>query len=112
VSARTCGTRAFGPGGPDGGGAAASSVFAQPTGTENGEAFAWFASGNPGTRLAAAVIAAERALDDPRTLAALLARLSSDPNPMVRKLIASRMPIFDDRPPRRHRRPAGCRGRR
>jgi len=92
-------SRAFGPGGPDGGGAAASSWFAQPARTEHDEAFGWFASGDPGRRLAAAEIVAEWAPSDPRTLAALLDRLGADPNPMVRKLIADRMlPLMTDQP--------------
>jgi hypothetical protein len=92
-------SRAFGPGGPDGGGAAASAWFAQPAGTEHDEAFAWFASGDPGQRLAAAEIATECAPSDPRIVAALVDRLGSDPDPMVRKLIASRMlPLMTGQP--------------
>jgi hypothetical protein len=66
-------TRASGPGGPDGGGAATTSWFVRPAGTAHDE------------------IAASEAPGDPRTPAALVDRLSQDPNPMVRKLIASRM---------------------
>jgi HEAT repeat protein len=69
-------------------------VFVRPAGTGHDAAFAWFASGDPRLRLAAAEIATERAPGDPRTLAALTDRLRNDPNPMVRKLIASRMLVL------------------
>ena len=92
-------SRAFSPGPPDAGGAAATSWFVQPAGTEHDEAFAWLTSGDPGQRLDAAEIVTAEAPDDPRTVPALLDRLSDDPNPMVRKLIASRMlPLMTSHP--------------
>jgi hypothetical protein len=84
-------SRAFSPGNPDDGGAAASSVFVQPAGTGDDDVFTWFTSGDPQMRLDAAEIVTARAPGDPRTVAALVDRLGNDPNPMVRKLIASRM---------------------
>ena len=92
-------SRAFSQGGLDAGGAAATSWFVQPAGTEHDEAFAWFASGDPGQRLAAAEIVTAEAPDDRRAVPALLDRLTDDPNPMVRKLIASRMlPLMTSHP--------------
>jgi hypothetical protein len=92
-------TRASGPGGPDGGGAATTSWFVRPAGTAHDEAFGWLASADPSERLAAAEIATSEAPGDPRTPAALVDRLSQDPNPMVRKLIASRMlPLLTSHP--------------
>lgn len=92
-------TRASGPGGPDGGGAATTSWFVRPAGTAHDEAFGWLASADPSERLAAAEIASSEAPGDPRTPAALVDRLSQDPNPMVRKLIASRMlPLLTSHP--------------
>jgi hypothetical protein len=91
-------SRAFGAGEPDGGGATASSWFVRPAGTEHDGVFGWFSSGDPQTRLDAAEIVTSEAPRDPRTPAALVDRLNEDPNPMVRKLVASRMlPLVADR---------------
>jgi len=75
---------------PDGGGADPAAWFVQPAGTKYDSWFADLTSGEPSSRLHAAYIAAA-ADGDRRTLPALLDRLERDPDPAVRKLIASRM---------------------
>ena len=77
---------------PDGGGAEPAATFVQPLGTSADRHFAEFASDRPSDRLYAAYATA-RVPDDPRTLPALLDRLEHDPNPVVRKLVASRVLI-------------------
>lgn len=82
---------AIGPGrDPDGGGADPSAWYVQPRGTDFNESFAEFTSDEPYRRLQAAYVAAS-ARRDPRAMPALLDRLQWDPNPVVRKVIASRM---------------------
>jgi hypothetical protein len=76
---------------PDDGGADASSFFVQPEGTSYDEQFAWFTSAMPYMRLDAAEIVTDCAASDPRTVPALVDRLRHDPQPGVRKMIASRM---------------------
>jgi hypothetical protein len=71
---------------PDGGGTEPEAWFIQPTGTTHDR---WFA-GLARDRLHAAYLAAA-ADGDKRTVPALLDRLERDPDPAVRKLIASRM---------------------
>jgi len=75
---------------PDCGGADRSAWFVQAAGTRDDPSFADLASAEPGTRLDAAygAVAAE---GDRRTVPALLDRLERDPDPAVRKIIASRM---------------------
>jgi HEAT repeats len=78
-------------GDPDNGGADASAFFVQPMGSPYDEEFASFASAMPFKRLDAAEIVTECGADDPRTVPALVDRLRHDPQPDVRKMIASRM---------------------
>ncbi len=82
---------AFGPSrDPDGSGADLSAWHVRPIGSQHDEAFAWFTSAEPRRRLGAAYIAAS-VPSDPRSISALLDRLRNDADPVVRKLIASRM---------------------
>lgn len=82
---------AHGPGrDPDGGGSDPGAAYVQPRGTEHDEVFAGFASSEPRDRLTAAY-GTTMAPADPRTVPALLDRLEHDPDPVVRKLIASRV---------------------
>ena len=76
---------------PDAGGADASSFFVQPMGTSYDEQFASLTSSMPYERLGAAEIVTGCAASDPRTVPALVDRLRNDPQPGIRKMIASRM---------------------
>lgn len=88
---RMYGAQAHGPGhDPDGGGSDRRAEYVQPRGTQSDHAFASFTSNQPRDRLDAAYATA-RAPDDPRTIPALIDRLEHDPNPVIRKLIASRI---------------------
>ena len=78
-------------GDPDDGAASTSSFFVRPTGSSYDEQFASFAEGMPYQRLQAAEIVTECAASDPRTVPALLDRFRHDPQPGIRKMIASRM---------------------
>jgi hypothetical protein len=75
---------------PDGGGADPAAWFVQPAGTRYDHWFAQLTSDAPSPRLQAAYLAVA-AEGDRRTLPALLDRLEQDPDPVVRKEIASRM---------------------
>jgi len=84
---------------PDGGGADPAAWFVQPTGTRYDSEFADLTSNEPSTRLQAAYMAVAAARGDRRTVPALLNRLERDPDPGIRKLIASRMLVrFGDDP--------------
>jgi hypothetical protein len=84
-------SRAHGPGRePDGGGSAPTAAYVQPLGTDHDWAFANFTSNQPSDRLNAAY-GTVQVPDDPRTVPALLDHLEHDPNPLIRKLIASRI---------------------
>jgi hypothetical protein len=84
---------------PDGGGADPAAWFVQPAGTRYDSEFADLTSDEPSTRLHAAYMAVAAARDDRRTVPALLERLERDPDPGIRKLIASRMLVrFGDDP--------------
>ena len=76
---------------PDEGGADPSASFVRPTGSPFDETFADFTSHMPNHRLQAAEHVALCAQSNPRAMPALLDRLERDPNPKVRKLIASRV---------------------
>jgi hypothetical protein len=83
---------------PDGGGADPAAWFVQPAGARYDSWFADLISDEPSYRLEAAyrVVAGE---GDRRTVPALLDRLERDPDPVVRRLIGSRMlPRFGDDP--------------
>jgi hypothetical protein len=71
-------------------GAEPDAWFVQPAGTKHDPWFAGFASDEPGNRLQAAYLAVT-ADGDRRTVPALPDRLERDPDPAVRKLIASRV---------------------
>jgi hypothetical protein len=75
---------------PDGGGADPAAWFVQPAGTEHDSCFADLTSDKPSDRMRGAYLAAGAA-GDRRTVPALLDRLERDPDPAVRKLIASRV---------------------
>jgi HEAT repeats len=75
---------------PDGGGTEPGAWFIQPARTSHDPWFAGFASDEPRDRLHAAYLAVT-ADGDKRTVPALLDRLEHEPDPAVRKLIASRM---------------------
>jgi HEAT repeats len=75
---------------PDAGGADPAAWFCQPAGTDYDRWFAGFTSTEPSTRLEAAYRTVAAA-GDRRTVPALLDRLERDPDPVVRKMIASRM---------------------
>jgi HEAT repeat protein len=86
-------------GDPDDGGATTSSSFVRPTGSTYDEQFASFANSMPRRRLDAAEIVTECAASDPRAVPALVDRLRHDPQPGIRKAIASRMLcLFTDHP--------------
>jgi hypothetical protein len=81
---------------PDGAGADPAAWFVQPTGTKYDSWFADLTNDEPHNRLHGAYCAVT-AGGDRRTVPALLDRLERDPDPVVRKLIASRMlPRFGD----------------
>jgi HEAT repeats len=83
----------------DDGGTSMSSFLVQPTESSYDEQFASFTESMPYLRLDAAEIVTECAASDPRTLPALLDRLRHDPQPGIRKMIASRMLcLFTDHP--------------
>lgn len=76
---------------PDGGGAGPSAWYLRPAGTKADRSLAGFASHFRRDRMDAAYAAVIDAPDDRRTVPALLDRLESDPSPVIRKVIASRM---------------------
>jgi hypothetical protein len=83
---------------PDGGGADPAAWFVQPAGTEYDSCFADLTSDKPSDRMHGAYLAVH-AEGDRRTVPALLDRLERDPDPAVRKLIASRaLPRFGHNP--------------
>jgi hypothetical protein len=83
---------------PDSGGSDPATAYVQPRGTEYDRDFADFTSSQPSDRLYAAY-ATVRVTDDPRTRPALLDRLDHDPNPVIRKLVASRVLTTHDGDP-------------
>lgn len=91
----------------DGGGADPSAWFVQPRGTDFDDEFKDLTSGNPEIRVEAAfdlarsiaVDAVATAPRDPRVLPALLDRLRRDPEPAIRKVIATRSLAAEARSP-------------
>jgi hypothetical protein len=75
---------------PDGGGADPAAWYVQPVGTQHDHRFADFTSNDPRARADAARVVALSAGDDPRTVPGLLDRLEHDPDPVIRKTVASR----------------------
>jgi hypothetical protein len=83
----------------DDAGASTSSFFVRPAESTYDDQFARFTESVPYKRLHAAEIVTECAASDPRTVPALLDRLRHDPQPAMRKAIASRMLcLFTDHP--------------
>jgi hypothetical protein len=76
---------------PDGGGAEPALPFVQPAGSPLDRHFADFSSGIALLRLQVGEYVAERGMNDPRTVPALLDRLEHDPSPWIRTAVAGRM---------------------
>jgi hypothetical protein len=83
---------------PDGGGSPSAAPHVKARGNDFDWVFASFTSDQPNDRLHAACGLA-LAPDDPRTLPALLYHLERDPNPVIRKVIASRVLAAADENP-------------